>query len=125
MPAEVSLAADYPKDRAPLPSGARITSSSSIANGADKVYTLSFYSKDSIKSLVDYFKGEYPKHGWVQALTSEQSDMVLLTWTGDGNTGATVSIQPSDVSGYQQATMVLTVQGSIARAASPEVGSVA
>ena len=76
------------------------------------MYTLSFYSKDSIKSLVDYFKGEYPKHGWVQALTSEQSDMVLLTWTGDGNTGATVSIQPSDVSGYQQATMVLTVQGS-------------
>ncbi|MHB8377182.1 MAG: hypothetical protein ACYDEB_09545 [Dehalococcoidia bacterium] len=103
----------YPSDRAPLPSGAHITSASTISSGGQQIFTLEFDSADSEQSVADYFKSELPKHGWTSALATESNGQFFLSWGGAGNESVSVSIDKSDVSGYtSKVVMLVTVKGS-------------
>ncbi|MBF6600579.1 MAG: hypothetical protein IVW36_08720 [Dehalococcoidia bacterium] len=114
LPDAVSLPSDYPKDRVPLPSGARVTSASSISSNGNKLYTVEFYSKDDASTISDYFKNELPKRNWTQTLASETGGEFLLSYSNgsDSSQTATVTISKSDVSGYQQVSLLVSVKGS-------------
>jgi hypothetical protein len=109
LPDEVSLPKDYPKDRAPLPSGVRLTSASSITSGGQSLYTVEFYSKDDASEISQYFKDELPKHNWSQVLASESGGESLLSYSDGDNQSVTITIGQADVAGYQKVSMLLTV----------------
>lgn len=112
LPPEVKIAKDFPTDRVPLPSGARVTSSSSFGSGGTKTFIVEFYTKDSPEKAADYFSTEMPKHGWSDSFSSNTNGDYFVTFTsGDANAssndGMTVSASASDTAGY--ATVSLTV----------------
>jgi len=114
LPDEVSLPSDYPDDRVPLPSGARVTSASSFSSGGAKTYAIELYVKGSPKSVSDYYKGELPKHNWTEALTSESDGGFFLSYStgSDSDTpeSATISAEASDVSGYARVSLLVNVK---------------
>lgn len=112
LPDEVALSSDFPKDRVPLPSDIRVTGSSSVTSGSDKVDQVEFYTKESADDLANYFKTEMPKHKWAQAISSSTADGTFMTFAGSQDEVLSVQIQPSDVSGYQQVAIVVTVASS-------------
>ncbi len=108
LPTVVSLPQGYPSDQAPLPSGAKVTSASSISSNGQQVYTIEFYTKDSEQSVADYFKSELPKHGWTNAVTTESNGEFYLMWSGaTSNQSVTVTITKGDVSGYASKVAML------------------
>ncbi|HEX5479086.1 MAG TPA: hypothetical protein VFY79_05145 [Dehalococcoidia bacterium] len=112
LPDEVTLSSDFPNDRVPLPSDVRVTGSSSVTSGADKVDQVEFYTKESAEELASYFKTEMPKHNWAQAISSSTAEGTFMTFAGSQDEVLSVQIQPSDVSGYQQVAIVVTVASS-------------
>jgi hypothetical protein len=117
LPAEVTLAKNFPADRVPLPSGARVTSSSSFGSGGSTTYSIELYVKDTPSNISDYFSGELPKHGWASAFTSNSNGQYLLTFANEGadatsTEGVTVSASDSDVSGYAKVDLIVTSTGT-------------
>jgi hypothetical protein len=109
LPAEVSLPSDYPSARAPLPSGARVTSASSVSANGQKSYILEFYTKDDPSTVIDGFKSELPKHNWTEVVTSNSNGTYLGSWA-DGSESVTVTAQQGDVSGYTKVSMLVAVK---------------
>lgn len=112
LPPEVKLAKDFPTERVPLPSGARVTSASSFGSGGTKTFIVEFYTKDSPEKAADYFSTEMPKHGWSDSFSSNTNGEYFVTFTsGDANAssndGMTVNASESETPGYT--TVGLTV----------------
>jgi hypothetical protein len=117
VPAEVKITKDFPTDRVPFPSGARVTSSASFGSGGSKTYSVELYVKDTPENVSDYFSGELPKHGWATGFTSNSNGEYLLTFAKDGadatsGEAVTVSAMESDVSGYTKVDLVVTTSGT-------------
>ncbi len=116
LPAEADLSDDFPKDRVPFPDGVRITSSSSFEGGGVKTFLVEYYTKDSVDDLASFYKAQMPGKGWANSYTAEQDGTVSQVYstddTGSSTNGATVSISPSDVTGYNQVgvTVVLNTE---------------
>ena len=105
LPPEVKLSKDFPTDRVPLPSGARVTSASSFGSGGSKTFIVELYTKDSPEKAADYFSTEMPKHGWSDSFSSNTNGEYFVTFTsGDANAssndGMTVTASESETSGY-------------------------
>ena len=88
-----------------------------LDNGGDifgpaKIYLGRDVNSESADDLANYFKTEMPKHNWAQAISSSTSEGTFMTFAGSGDEVLSVQIQPSDVSGYQQVVMVVTVASS-------------
>lgn len=112
LPKEVTLDKEFPKDKVPLPSGARVTNSSSYASGGVKTFMAEVYVKGSPSEVADFFKGELPKHGWTSSLTSTEGTQHFLMFTGETeNTSVAVSADEADVPGYTAAQVVVTISG--------------
>lgn len=112
LPAEVTLSKDFPADRVPFPSGARVTSDSSYSSGGQKTFLAEIYVKQSAADLNDYFKGELPKHDWTETLTTSQNGEFMLMYSGQTDESVVVSIKDSDTPGYATASIIVTVASS-------------
>ncbi len=119
LPDEVSLDSNFPKDRVPFPDNTRVTSSSSYSSSGETNYIVEIYVKDSASNVNDYFKNELPKHNWTNAFTSNSNGSYLQTYGGatpsdPSQQGETLNltIQDSDVSGYVDVTILVSVAGS-------------
>jgi len=113
VPAEAKLPSDYPSSRVPLPDGARVTSASSVSSDGQKLFTVTFYSKDAPDKVSDYFKDEMPKHDWQSSLTSEQDGEFFLNWSDANEESVTITVSKSDASGYaSEVSMLVTAKGS-------------
>jgi len=112
LPAEATLSSDFPKDRVPFPSGARVTSASNIASGGQNMYIIEIYVKDSPDNVNDYFKNELPKHDWTSSTTSNQGGQFFQAWgSATEGEGVIVSIEKSDTDGYAKVALTVTVAG--------------
>ncbi len=114
LPPEVTLPKDFPKDRAPLPSDARVTSSTSFGQGGSKSYIITYYTKSTPEAAADYFSKEMPKHGWVDSFTSNTNGEYFVTFTsaatsGSTNDGLTVTAMKSDTPGYTQVSVSVSL----------------
>jgi hypothetical protein len=117
LPPQVTLAKDFPTDRVPLPSGARVTSSSSFSGGGSKTYSIEYYTKDAPDKAAEYFSTELPKHGWADSFSSNQNDEYFVTFSAtasDGSTGESVIINASasDTAGYAKVSVTVSVKGA-------------
>ena len=110
LPPEVNLSSDFPSDRVPLPSDIRITATNSVTSSGSEVHQVEFYSKQSADDLANYFKTEMPKHNWAQALSTDSADGKFITYAGSNDEVLSLQITTSDVSGYQQVTLIVTVK---------------
>ena len=111
LPDEVKLSSDFPSDRVPLPSGARVTSDSSFSSGGQQTSSIEVYVKDKPENVSEYFKTEAPKKGWENAFSSQSNGEYLLTFSTADSEGLTISIQESDTPDYAKVTLVVSVQG--------------
>ena len=116
LPPEAKLSKDFPSDRVPLPSGARVTSASSFGSGGSKTYSIEVYVKDTAEKVAAYFNTELPKHGWTSGFTSDSNGEFLSTFTKtdadpSSTEGVTLSVTNSDTKGYAQATILVTTGG--------------
>jgi hypothetical protein len=117
LPPEVKLSKDFPTDRVPLPSGARVTGSSSFGQGGSKTYIIEFYTKDSPENVADYFSNEMPKHGWSDAFSSNSNGDYFVTFTaGDAsassNDGMTAAASASESAGYTKVGVTVSLTGT-------------
>jgi hypothetical protein len=112
LPAEVKLPKDFPSNRVPLPSGARVTSASSFSSGGTSTFIIEFYVKDTPERVADFLKTEFAKHGWTDAVTSTARGNFFVAFTGEnGSDGATASIEESDTAGYAHAALSVAIGG--------------
>lgn len=112
LPDEVKLSDDFPKDRVPLPSGGRVTNTSSFSSGGTKTFFVEVYVKDKAANVADYFKEELPKHSWTNAFTSESNGEFFLTYSGEGGDGTeavTINVAESDTPGYAKASISVVI----------------
>ena len=109
LPDEVKLSDDFPTDRVPLPSGARVTNDVSFSGGGTKTNSVEVYVKQKAADLADYFKTEAPKHDWTNAFSSTSNGEYFLTFSGGDNEALTISIQESDTPGYAKATIAVVL----------------
>ncbi len=111
LPDEVKLSSDFPSDRVPMPSGARVTSDSSFSSGGQKTSSVELYVKDKPENISEFFKTEAPKKGWENAFSSQSNGEYLLTFSTADSEGLTISIQQSDTPGYAKVSLVVSVKG--------------
>jgi hypothetical protein len=111
LPPEAKLPKDFPSDRVPLPSGARVTTATSFSNGGISTFVIEFYVKDTPEHVADFLKAEFAKHAWTDAVTSTAGTNFFLSFTGENGTdGATVSIEESDTTpGYAHAALSVAI----------------
>ena len=118
LPPEVKLPKDFPTARVPLPSGARVTSSTSFGQGGQKTYIITYFTKSSPDDVAKYFSDEMPKHGWSSAFSSNSNGELFVTFTsgdtGSGsNDGLTVTASDStDTPGYTQVGVSVSLTGT-------------
>jgi hypothetical protein len=116
LPAEVKISKDFPTDRVPFPSGARITSASSFGGGGSKTYSVEIYVKDTPENVGDFFANELPKHGWTSGFSSESNGEYVETFSKEGadsssTEGVTISASEADVAGYTKADIIVSSTG--------------
>lgn len=109
LPPTVTIAKDFPKDRVPLPSGARVTSTSSLTSGGTSTFFVEVYVKDSPDNVSSYFKDELPKQDWTNALTSEASGTFFLSFSGGTSDSVSITIEQSDTPGYAKASIAVSL----------------
>jgi hypothetical protein len=115
LPSEVALSKDFPKDKVPLPDGARVTSNTSFGQGNQKTFIISYFTKDDPEKATAYYTDEMPKHGWANAFTSNSNGDYFVTFTGaenaDGGSDAlTVSATPStDTPGQTEVSVSVSI----------------
>jgi hypothetical protein len=113
LPDEVKLATDFPKDRVPFPSGARVTSSSSFGSGGNQTYIIELYTKDSPEDVATYFSDEMPKHGWSDSFESNSNGDFFVTFTAadtaSTNEALVITAAESDTPGYTSVSVSVTV----------------
>jgi hypothetical protein len=105
LPAEAKLSDGFPRDRVPFPSGARVTSTSSVSSGGQNTYFVEIYVKDSPEKVSTYFKDELPKHNWTNSLVSQTNGEYFLSFSGDNNDAVIIQIDQSDTPGYAKASI--------------------
>jgi hypothetical protein len=113
LPSEVKLATDFPKDRVPFPSGARVTSSSSFGSGGNQTYIIELYVKDSPENVAQFFSDEMPKNGWSDSFESNSNGDFFVTFTAADTTSTNealvISATESDTPGYTSVSVSVTV----------------
>jgi hypothetical protein len=113
LPAEAKLSNDFPKDRVPFPSGARVTSTSDISSNGQKLYIIELYVKDTPDKVNEFFKTELAKHDWTTSTTSSQNGEFFQAWgSATDSEGVIVSITASDTDGYAKVGLSVTIKGS-------------
>lgn len=113
LPAEATLSSDFPTNRVPFPSGARVTSTSSVSSGGTKTFYVELYVKDTPANVNDYFKNEVPKKGWTEALSSESGGQYFLTFSSSGGAtdeAVTVTVEQSETAGYALVSLAVVVK---------------
>ncbi len=110
LPDEVKLSDGFPKDRVPLPSGARVTSDSSFSSGGQKTSSIELYVKDKAENVSKFFETEAPKKGWENAFSSRSNGEYLLTFSASDSEGLTISISDSDTPGYAKVILTVSVK---------------
>ena len=116
LPAEVKISKDFPTDRVPFPSGARITSSASFGAAGSKTYSVEMYVKDTPENVGTFFSNELPKHGWTSSFSSESNGEHFETFSKEGadtssTESATITTGEADVAGYTKANIILSLAG--------------
>ena len=111
LPDEVNLSSDFPTDRVPFPSGARVTSDSSFSSGGMKTNAVELYVKDTPENVANFFKTEAPKHNWENAFSSQTNGQYLLTFSTSSNEALTISVEKSDTDGYAKVSLTVAVSG--------------
>ena len=113
LPDEVDLEDDFPSN-IPLPDGARVTSSSSLASGGFSTVFAELYVQDSIDDLKTYFEDTLAEAGYTESISSSAGGQIFLSYTeGDGSSGngVLVNISESAVDGYALVTVTVTGAG--------------
>lgn len=112
LPDEVSLSGDFPRDRVPFPSGARVTSDSSYSSGGQKIFVTEIYVKQSASSVSDYYKGELPRHDWTETLTTSENGEFMLMYSGATDESVIITIAESETPGYAKVSLMVTMASS-------------
>jgi hypothetical protein len=116
LPDEVDLSDDFPKDDVPLPSGARVTSSSSFSTGGNRTFFIEFYTKDEPAKVSDFYEKEMPSRGWENSFSSNSNGEVFTSFTKDSDPadsaigGVTITIAKADVDGYSVVSMSVSLE---------------
>jgi len=111
LPDEVDLDDDYPKNKIPLPDGARVTSSSSFSSSGIRSLFIELYVKKSVDELEEFYKDKLESAGYQDSFSTTADGEVFLSYTtADATTGAgvVVNIAESDVDGYSKVTLSIT-----------------
>ena len=111
VPDEVSIDDNYPKDKLPLPSGARVTSSSSFSSNGQRSIFIELYVKKSVDDLEQYYKDTIEAAGYTNAFSSTSNGEVFLSYSTDDTSsgaGVIVTIGESDVSDYAKVSLTVT-----------------
>jgi hypothetical protein len=111
LPPEVALSKDFPKDRVPFPSGARVTSTNSLSAGGTNTFFVEIYVKDFPESVEGYFKDELPKRGWTNSLTSNANGAYFASFSGSDTEVVTLTIEQSDTLGYAKVGLSVVIGG--------------
>lgn len=111
LPDAVTLSSDFPTDRVPFPSGARVTSDSSFSSNGTKTNVVELYVQDTPANVANYFKNEMPKHSWTDAFSSQSNGQYLLTFSGSSNDGLTITVEQSDTPGYAKVSLSVVISG--------------
>ena len=110
LPAEAKLPKDFPSDRVPLPKGVRVTGATSVSSDGSSTFIVEFYVKDTPEHVADFLKGEWVKHAWTVAVTSNSGSTFVLSLTGENGTdGITASVDESDTPGHARATLSVSI----------------
>ena len=113
LPEEVDLQDEYSEDQIPLPDDARVTASSSFSSGGTATIFVTLYTKESIEDLEQYFKDTLEAAGYADSFSSNSNGEVFLSYTRGADTStpeaAVVNLRESDVEGYRQVDINLTI----------------
>lgn len=114
LPAEVKISKDFPSDRVPLPSGARVTSSSSFGGGGTQTFSIELFIKDTPENVADSFASALEGKGWTNAFSSNSNGEYLVTFSSESEDGATaesvtVSTAESEVKDYARVNVLVNV----------------
>lgn len=113
LPEEVNLQDEYPEDEIPLPDNARVTASTSFSSGGTSSIYITIYTTESIEDLEQYYKDTLEAAGYADSFSSNSNGEVFLSYTrgADSTTpeAAVVSLRESDVEGYRQVDVNLTL----------------
>ncbi len=91
-----SLPSGYPADRAPMYTGAVVTSTFSTTSGNEKDFAVSALTKDSPSSVKDFYTSKLKSAGLTEAFSTESNDGILLSYaTSDQKTSVTITISLS------------------------------
>lgn len=109
LPDEVELDDEFPEDRVPIPSGARVTSSASTSAGGVDSYFVELYLEGEPDAISESIQSSLEGEGWTESFTTNQNGEYFATYTMGNdpavNESVTVTIRASDVEGYSEVTM--------------------
>ncbi len=114
LPDEVDLDDDFPKEEVYIPSGARVTSTSSLNSNGTSSYFVELYVKGDADKIADDFAEGMKDKGWTDSFNSTTNGEVFQSYSrgADATTDAvTVAITKSDVSGYVTINMSASITG--------------
>ncbi len=111
LPAETQLPSDYPKDRVPIPSGARVTQATSTSAGGKKTYVIELYVKGSTESVANNIKSDLSSHGWSNTVNSQAAGQYFVSVSNANDESVTATVTESDVTGYAQVNLLVAVSG--------------
>ena len=113
LPEEVELQDEYPEDQLPLPDDARVTASSSFSSGGTATVFVTYYTTESMEDLEQYYQDTLTAAGYADSFSSNSNGEVFLSYTKGADTAtpeaAVVSLRESDVEGYRQVDVNLTI----------------
>jgi hypothetical protein len=109
LPDEVEIDDEFPEDRVPIPSGARVTSSASTSAGGVDSYFVELYIEGEPDAVSDSIQSGLEGEGWTESFTTNQNGEYFATFTMGTDPATsesvTVTIRASDVDGYSEVTM--------------------
>jgi hypothetical protein len=111
LPDEVDLEDAYPQDTIPLPSGARVTSSSSFTSGGSSTVFVELYVEQTPDELKTYYEDTMADAGYTASFSSSANGENFMSFTepeGTGTNAVTINITNSEVDGYSLVAIGLT-----------------
>jgi hypothetical protein len=112
LPEEIDLPSDFPSDDVPLPDDAHVNTANTVTSNGITIFTVGFYSKESVDDLASFYKNELEGQGFTQSIqTSDQNGIYAAYAENSDGSGRTVIVTAydGDVDGYRQ--VVLQVSG--------------
>jgi len=104
LPPAVALPSGFPKSTVPLPGDAHITSANTTSAGGAQMYSVDFYSKQTVEQLGAFFKSALEGKGYTQSVQTNDASGLYAAYAENSDGSGTVvvlTVADSDVTGYR------------------------